>query len=423
MVLGLLGLFGVQSCAPVEATVRTERGPLLRTFHRPVIFEGGVSATASVSWPTLVLKVAGEDVCRDEEVSEYAEDKVTERSMPWALPALSAGIVLTLASAIAFGVSYAVSNTPDTSVIDRAGHYGPSPATLVRGWSSIGVGVGLPALAVGIIGMLQGGEGVRHVKVEQVVGQRDAACHQRPLSGPVTLLGPSGPLSSVEAVDGVASFDLKGVSAPVETVAFANREIDLDAASSVVIDAFVACAQLEVEKVGPLTDLSNGALVARARRLNACSSLRPDEVTRALEDVKEELASRREKGSGGALGSGAQPTNFEDAVSAYSPRLFFEFGSADLARLDDPASLTGQSALVEGVVVEGGVVVDGVSQTIGVVEVGERALYFVLPPDRTWGGDFGDDERVEAVVIMAGSQTVGERTLPLARAVWMRPSP
>ncbi len=412
-----LGLVGLVGCAAPEATVRTERGPLLRNFHRPVVVDGAVTATASVAWPNLVLKVAGEDVCRDEEVSEYAEDTVTERSVPSAGPALSTGIVLTLAGAIAFGVSYAVSNTPDTSVIDRSGHYGPALSTLVRGWSLLGVGVGVPALVVGIVGFLQRGEDVRHVKVEQIVGQKDEPCHRRPLSGPVTLLGPSGPLVSADAVAGVASFDRKGVTAPVQTVSFANREVELDAASSVVVEAFTACAQLEAETVGSLAELGDGALIARARRLNACRSLRPDEVSQALEAVKEELARRPAKSSPGAFGPGAEPSNFEDVVSAYSPRLFFELGSADLSRLDDPKSLTGQSALVDGVVVE------GLSQSIGVVKVGERELYVFLPPRRAWGGDFAEGTHIEAVVIMAGSQTVGERTLPLVRAVWMRPSP
>jgi hypothetical protein len=69
-----------------------------------------------------------------------------------------------------------------------------------------------------------------------------------------------------------------------------------------------------------------------------------------------------------------------------------------------------------------GVVVEGMTSNIGVLQVGDRALYVFLPPKRTWGFDFGNGTRVEAVVVLAGTQTVGERTLPLARAVWMRPA-
>ena len=411
----VLGLAVLPACARVEATTRTERGPLLRTFHRPVILEGGVSATASVQWPRLELEVLSHDLCRDEEVAEFAEDRVTERGVPSAGPALSTGISFVLASAIAFGVSYAVSNAPDTSVIDRSGHYGPSTATQVRGWSYVGLGVGVPALVVGVIGYLQSGEDVKHLKVEQVQGQRDERCHPRRLAGSTELFGPRGTVATGESVDGRVSFEANAVSSEVQGVRFANREVELDAASEVMIDAFVACAALETEPpLPPLSELGEGALVARAGRLEACRALRPEAVAERLKAVRQELDRRRAQGSAGVLDAGAEPKSFEEAVLAHAPRLLLKAGSADLARLDDAAALEGQSALLEGVVGE------GLSQNIGVVQVGPRALFVFLPNNRPWGADFGNGARIEAVVVMAGSQTVGERTLPLARAVWMR---
>lgn len=300
VVLALLG-----GCAPIEVTTRTERGPLLRTFHRPSILEGATSATATASWPTLELRVVGTDTCRDEELAEYAEERVTERAAPSAGPSLSTGIAVTLAGAIAFGVSYAVSSAPDTSVMDRAGRFGPSPATLVRGWSLAGLVVGLPALVVGIVGYLQTGEEVKHLKVEQVMGQRDAVCNERPLSGPVALLGARGAVARGEAVEGVVRFDATAVGSPVEEVTFADREVELDGPSLAVLEAFAACGQLELESVQPLEQLTDAALVARAGRLTACRRLRPEVVAPSLEAVQAELSRRRASEAPGAPGSGA----------------------------------------------------------------------------------------------------------------------
>jgi hypothetical protein len=69
-----------------------------------------------------------------------------------------------------------------------------------------------------------------------------------------------------------------------------------------------------------------------------------------------------------------------------------------------------------------GVVSSGLTENIGVLQLGEREVFVFIPPKRSWGGDFGSGARVEAVAVMAGWQTVGEKTLPLARLVFMRPA-
>ena len=40
--LGVLVLTSLAACAPIEQSVRTERGPLLRSFTRPMVIEGGL---------------------------------------------------------------------------------------------------------------------------------------------------------------------------------------------------------------------------------------------------------------------------------------------------------------------------------------------------------------------------------------------
>ncbi len=407
----------LSGCTTVEATSRTERGPLLRTFHRTQTLEGGVSAEARVEWPTLKLTMVGHDTCRDEAVEEYAEDTITERSTPSAGPSLSVGVIGVGAAAALFGISYAVSNTPDRSHIDQAGNYGPSTATIMRGWSLVGLGVGLPAVAVAIISAVRGGEDTTRAKSEQVASQHDVECNARPVTGPVTIQSDRGALASKPAIDGAVDFaasELKGLG-EVDSVVFYGRAATLDEKARAALDGFWACVQAE-----PVLDLPTAteqALLRRVELLRTCRTVRAD-VEPALQAAEAELAHRREGGAAppSAFSPRADVASFEEAVSAWNPRLVLRADSPDLARLEDVAALEGQAALVQGVVS------DGLAQNIGVLQVGARSLFVFLPPRRSWGFDFGNGTRVEAVVVLSGTQTVGERTLPLARAIWMRPA-
>lgn len=417
-VLGLVALaLAVSGCTAAEATTRTERGPLLRTFHRAQTLEGGVSAEARVEWPVLKLTMVGHDTCRDEEVEEYAEDTITERSTPSAGPSLSVGVIGVGAAAALFGISYAVSNTPDRTHIDQAGNYGPSPSTIMRGWSLVGLGIGVPAVAVAIISAVRGGEDTKRVKSEQVASQHDVECNARPITGPVTIQSDRGALASKTAVDGAVDFastELRGLG-EIDGVVFYGRAAALDEKARAAIDAFWACVQAEPPlELGSATEQ---ALLKRVELLRTCRTVRPD-IEPALQAAEAELNHRREGGAAppSAFSPRADVASFEEAVSAWNPRLVFKADAPDLARLDDPASIEGQAALVQGVVT------DGLAQNIGVLQVGARSLFVFLPPKRSWGFDFGNGTRVEAVVVLSGSQTVGERTLPLARAVWMRPT-
>ncbi len=420
--LALVLFLGLSGCVRTEATTRTERGPLLRTFHRNQVLEGGVSADVRVTWPTLKLTMVGHDTCRDQEVEEYAEDHITEHSVPSAGPSFSIGTIGTIAAATLFAVSYAVSNTPDRTRIDQAGNYGPSLGTTLRVWSAVSLGVGLPSLVVGIISAIRAGEDTQRVKSEQVANQHDVACNERPITGPVTLQTDHGPLASKPAVDGAVDFEAAELkpaldklgATELEGLVFYGRGVVVDEQARAALDAFSACLQVD----GPfeVAGASEPSLLRRAESLRACRPARGDAVAAPLKAVDDELEKRRAGGAApGAFSPRAEVTSFEEAVSAWNPRLRFKADSADLARLDNPASIEGQAALVEGVVSE------GLTQNIGVLQLGPRELFVFLPPKRAWGFDFGNGTRIEAVVVMSGSQTVGERTLPLARAVWMRP--
>ncbi|MBK7862051.1 MAG: hypothetical protein IPJ65_26210 [Archangiaceae bacterium] len=138
----------VVGCAGMEENVRTERGPLLKTFERPRVVEGGVSGKVSVepSGAKLTLELEGYDTCRTEKVEEYAEDKIHEHRGSGAGAGLSAGVGFTGAAAILLGVSYALSGEPNRSKIDGGGNYGAPPRILARNWSIALFCIGIPTL-------------------------------------------------------------------------------------------------------------------------------------------------------------------------------------------------------------------------------------------------------------------------------------
>ena len=413
----LLLLAGSPSCAPLERNTRTERGPLLRTFHRPQILEGGVSASASLAWPTLSLELLGHDTCRDLELEEYAEEKITEKSSPSTGPSLSMGIALTLASAVLYGISPLLSNSPDTSTIDASGNYGPSTGTVVRGWSIVSLAVGLPALGVGLVSLLRTGTEVERLKTEQVINQHDQGCNERKLSGPVELSGANGPVLTGAAVDGLFEVKVSAVPERFEAVTFAARAVTMDDESRALVEAFAACVELERLSAAPLLEQSADELAARARALHGCRPARGDELTPLLRAVEAELASRQS----GELAEPPRPGpaqaavgSFEEALTKYAPRLRLRAGSRDLDALEDLEAVRGQSALLEGMVRE------RTPSNLAVVQVGARVVYVALPPRPAAAADLREGMRVEAVVLLAGTQTTGEVTLPLARAIWVR---
>jgi hypothetical protein len=410
----LLSVLLASSCAPIESTTRTEKGPLLRSYTRPQVVAGGAQVDVRADWPTLKLTLVGFDTCRAETVEEYAEDHITERTSRAAGPALATGIANVLAAAVLYGVSFAVSSVPNVSYIDEAGRYGPSTQQYVQSSALITLIIGVPALAVGMVGLLRSGVETETVKVEQVVSQKDARCNDRPAAGPVALVGPKGVVASKPAVDGAADFSAAEVMGAPEGIQFNGVDVQVDEQAQAVLWGFGACAVLEREKAKKLSELGEGDLLSRAERLRQCRVVRGAAMTEPIREVDAELSRRRESGAPGAFAPGANVGSFEEAVSAYAPKLKFAKDSPDNARLDNPDALDGQAVLLEGIVAE------GMTTNIGVVQVGDRQLYVFIPNKRAWGGDFGNGSRVEAVAVMAGTQTVGERTLPLARAVWMR---
>lgn len=410
----LLLAWPLAACTAIDSTTRTERGPLLRSFERPVLLPGGVTSDVRVEWPLLKLTVVGYDVCRAEQVEEYAEEKITERTSTASGPALSTGIANTLASGVLLAVSFLVASSANTNIIDAGGFYGPSTKQYLQGASLVTLGIGVPALIVGLIARARTGEDVQALRAEQVVSQKDVRCNERPVTGPLTMLSAQGLALPTQVADGALDLDGTKLTLVPETMKFADREIELADADRALFSAWSACVALEREAGKTLESLSETGLLARAERLRECRTVRGTALDETVKAVDAELARRRESGSPAAWAPGTNVSTFEEAVSAYAPALKLAANSKDLALLDTPEAAEGKAVLLEGIVGE------GITENIGIIQLGDRQVFLFIPPRRAWSGNFPNGTRIEAVALISGRQTLGDRSLPLLRAVWMR---
>jgi len=402
-------------CVPVESQTRTERGPLLRAYDRPQVVEGGVRADITAEWPKLSFVVDGYDTCRMLHLEEYAEEVTTEKSSPAAGPSLSVGVVGTVVGAVLLATLPVYSNDPNKSVIDGSGRYGASTRTQVTAWGIGTVVVGVPALIVGVVGLLHQGEETVTKKVEQVSGQEDRECNPRPMVGPLELRGERASAASVTIADGKGVIDAKDVKDPYfDHLRFYGRPVELEDSARRALDAFSACIQLDRQPVASLEVLSSSDLFKRLERARACHLLRAD-MEAAAKALEAELTRRREGGEPLAV-PGAAVDSYEAALAAYTPKVKLAPNSPDLALLANAGQLVNQAVVLDGVVEE------GITANIGVVQVGDHAVYLFIPSDHAWGGDFPNGTRMEAVAVVTGMQTLDDRTLPLLRAVWMRPA-
>lgn len=403
-----LVLLGAVGCARLETTVRTERGPVLQTLRRDEVEPGGVKGQLSVSrWPMVTVTLAAYELCREQTIEVLNEDTITERSSNSTGPSLSMGIANVLASGVLFLTSLAVSNEPNRASIDVNGRYGPSTRQYVQGAGWVTMGIGVPALVVGLIGSLRSGETTTSKQVEQVASQRERPCNSHSLVGPVVINNEPSPRA---VVDGVLELDASALSEPIEDLRFFGRTVALDDGSMTVLAQVNACIAARQAVFDPaLADES--ALYARQELELRCST-----VSRVASNdaVSTELTRRRQGES--VYRSTPKVRSFDEAVRVFTPRLTFAAGSADVAQLIAPEALIGQAAVLKGVVS------GGVTDGVGVVAIGEREVLVVVPANEGWSEAFVLGARIEGVVLINGSSMSGQRTLPLVRAVWVRPA-
>ncbi len=408
--LALLIVLGA-GCARLETNVRTDRGPVLQTVVRETVEPGGVSAGLTArAWPTLHLSLVEFDLCREQHIETLDEVTVTEKSTNSTGPSLSMGIANVLASGILFLSSLAVSSAPDKNHIDADGRYGPSTRQYVQGAGWVTLGIGVPSLAVGLISWARSGEGSVSKRVEQVAAQRERWCRHHPLTGPVMV---NDELDPRIAFEGDLDIDVGAFTRPIEDLRVFGRTVALDEASLTTLQAVNACIALHDTLGAEVGTLAEPELYAIQDALLKCQKT-GRELMVPLEAVAAELTRRREGQS--TYRSTPRVTSFDEAMRLFVPRWTFAVGSPDVSQLSAPDAISGQAVMLRGVVVE------GLTENMGVMAIGEREVFVSVPPREAWRANFVQGARLEGVGLVSEAVRIGEKTLPVVRALWLRPA-
>jgi len=410
------GLVLAVGCAPMQTELRTERGPLLRTYSKEVTLgERTLAADVEAKWPKLVFHFVTSELCRSEQHEEFVENVITERYEPSAGPAISAGAANTAAGAGLLLARPLFSSAPDRDVIDREGRYGASSQKVATVWGVVLLSLGVPALITGIIQTARAGEETETRKADAVVSLREESCRPQPASGTVEFAGGAGtppeprPLSNGTlelTADELRGMSFTGVLIGGEPAAISEEDQEL-------LVTFRACSRVLSEPMEPAALAQEEAehLQALRKRVLGCRVLPGAPVEERVKLLDAALAAR---------GSSPEPTDaptvnsFEDAVAAYQPALTITADSPELDKLLDPERLVGQAVLLRGVLER------REEQNIAVVQVGGTRVLVFVAPDRLWAQDFPRGSRVELVGVVMGQQRLGSLDAPLVRAVWMR---
>jgi len=393
-------------CARLETTVRTERGPVLETFNRSSVEVGPVKGELSVEWPQVLVAMQAYDSCREQTFEVLNEDTVTERSSNATGASLSMGIANVLASGVLFLSSLAVSAEPNRATIDVQGRYGPSTRQYVQGAGWVTIGIGVPALTVGVISALRSGESVERQRLELLAQQHEKPCNPRPLVGPVVL----NQLEPVMVTDGTLELSASSLSAPIDDVRFFGRTIELDEGSLATLDALNACVRFATSGA-ELSRQDEATLYARNELLIRCRAVKR-EVSAEMNAISDELNARREGRS--TYRSTPRVSSFDEAMRVFTPKRVFAVGSEDLVHLSASAAISGQAVVFRGVVV------GELSGDLGVLSIGETQVFVKVPAGEPWRSAFVMGARLEGVALSDDPLTIAGKIRPLLRAVWLR---
>lgn len=404
-------------CGMVHTETRVEHGPVVgREVRESVPVHGALLGHLEAHWPKLLVRVQRADVCRAETVEASLEETITDKTVPGAGPALGMGITQL---AVGGGLLLArglFSNAPNTTDIDAGGHYGVPPRQVATTWGIALAATSIPALAVGIAGMLLSGEQTSSRRVETVVNAQDSVCHPLPAQGALTFDHVPG-AATFPLQDGVASLDaelLRGMPAAGFSVGEAAVKLsddDLETLASIR-----SCLQVTpVPGARELAAMDVATLQGLHASARACAKVPGSPGAAAEAALEGELDARpaepvRERLHVPGLRS------YEDALHAYPPKLTIRPGTPEAARLADTESLTGDAVEVSGV--WGRPLAPGVY----LLDVGELAVLVAVDDAPAWLSSISPGDRVELVAVVMGRERVKELEAPLLRAVWGRPA-
>ncbi len=407
----------LQGCVGITRETRTERGPVLQTFEREVpAGPGGVLARVEPKWPHLVLRFERYSLCRKERVEEVVEDHITESTSRAAGPAFALGVTGTVGGAGLLAFRNAFSEQPRSGRIGLDGRYEPAPRDAATGWGIVALGLGVPALVTGIVGLAQTGQKVESRRVERVASSLEQPCQSEPVDGEVLLERADGPGTATARTEGgrvtLEAQALRGLG--MVSLHLDGQPVLLPEEESITLNAFLSCSEALPLPEGDeaLTSLGEGALVDRYNAARRCAIVSPEAAADAVKRLEAEIQRRR--GSAPRPLSSA-PRSFEEALSAWPPSLRLEAGSADLAQLAAVEKLAGRTAYVQGTLER------RTEADVLLLAVDGHSLWAFIPPDAAFGADFSEGQALELLGVLVGRQAVGRIEAPLLRVMWARP--
>lgn len=397
-----LCLLVLAGCARLETNVRTERGAVFETKTVRSIEPGSVMGEVNIEWPRIRITLTQRDVCREQTIEHRPEVTITEHTSNATGPSLSMGIANVLASGVLFLTSLAVSSQPNENTIDVAGRYGPSTRQYVQGAGWVTLGIGLPALAVGLISALRTHDEVDTKVVEELAAQHERDCNHRPYAGSVEVNG------SVTR-GAVVELDATTMTGPLNDVRAEGGTVTMTDEALGTIDSLNACLSLHtlvLERADEGSLFSQLELLVRCKTVNPGASAQIDAVTGELNRRREGQSSYRPVPQFGS---------YDEALTALAPKLTLMAGyelSHDELSAD---TLTGQAVRFAGQVVA-----EPTLENVGLLLFGELEVLVFVPPDAPWRDVFKLHARVEGIAVMQGVQAARDRRMPLMRAVWGR---
>lgn len=412
----LLGAALLAGCVRTRTDVRVERGATLRTFERQgAATPGGIRATVKAQWPEATLRFERFELCAVQQVEEYEELRITERTSNSGVASLGMGVATTLLGGGLLLALPLFSDAPNTQSLDVAGRYGPSSRQVAR---TFGVGmlvVGLPTVGAAAWELTGTGEQVEKSRREQALDSEAVRCHLRPAEGEVQLLGTRGPIAPLRTEGGavvVSAEALKGV--PLSGATVQGEDVVIDAGDWELLTAFQSCAQAAPEpQAPPLHALSTAELRARLDAARGCAEV-PGAPAEWVSSLETELAVRRRAEGGGAPLHGPRVESFDEAVATWVPQLTLPSAEAGSDALADAGKLKGRTVLLTGRLV------DFLEANIAVLEVESRQVWLYLDASQPWATELKADARLEVLGVVMGQQEVGALEAPLLRVLWAR---
>lgn len=412
-----LAVLSGSGCVRTRTDVRVERGNTLRTYEQQgAASPGAVRAQVSLQWPEATLRFERFELCPVQQVEEYEEQRITDRTSNGGVASLGMGVTTAL---IGGGLLLALplfSDTPDTRRIDAGGRYGPSSRQYARGFGVGFLVVGVPSLGAAAWELAGTGERVERAMRTQVTEREPVRCNARPAQGEVQLFSTRGPLAPTRVEGGAVVLNaeaLKGIS--LSGAAVNGEDVVIDAEDWDRLQAFQSCAQ-----AGPtvepqaLSALESSALRARLDAARGCDEVpgAPIEWATLLE---KELGLRRSAERGAQHGPRVE--SFDEAVATWAPALIIPSAQTRVDALADTDRQKGAAVLVTGTLV------DFLEANIAVLEVEARHLWLYLDAAQPWTAELKAGAKLEVLGVVMGRQEVGKLEAPLLRVIWARPSP